>query len=287
MDRVLTIAGVLAIVYGLFFVLEQLFPLRRSKRPLYRRIWVNLVVSCLAIVTAAVSVRPAVHFMLHWTGREHFGLLNLFDWPPVVRFAGAILLMDLGFYYWHRANHRFSFLWRFHNAHHIDPDLDVSTSFRFHMGEVLFSAGFRIIQVGLIGLSAWAFALYEITFQVVTIFEHTNLRLPIGLERVLVHFLVTPRMHGIHHSQVRRESNSNYSTVFPWWDWVHRTLRLDVPQAEIVIGVPAYCLSEDNKLSNVLRVPFRIQRDYWRLPNDRVAAPRSAGSAFSDWHLES
>jgi sterol desaturase/sphingolipid hydroxylase (fatty acid hydroxylase superfamily) len=121
--------------------------------------------------------------------------------------------------------------------------------------------------VGLIGLSAPAFAAYELTFQAVTLFEHSNLRLPIGLERRLNRILVTPRMHGIHHSWVQHETNSNYSVVFPWWDRLHRTLRLNVPQAQITIGVPAYAAPEDNRVSHALLMPFDRQRDFWRGPD--------------------
>jgi sterol desaturase/sphingolipid hydroxylase (fatty acid hydroxylase superfamily) len=99
------------------------------------------------------------------------------------------------------------------------------------------------------------------------LFHHSNVRLPIRIERLLNLVLVTPRMHGIHHSQVRDETNSNYSVVFSWWDRLHRTLGLNIPQSEIVIGVPAYSHPEDNRLSNSLVLPFRRQRDYWCLPD--------------------
>ena len=65
------------------------------------------------------------------------------------------------------------------------------------------------------------------------VFHHSNLRLPIGFERLLSKIIVTPRMHGIHHSQVRRENNSNFGTVFTWWDRLHRTLGLNIPQDEV------------------------------------------------------
>jgi len=178
--------------------------------------------------------------------------------------------MDLSFYWWHVLNHRVPFLWRFHNVHHIDSDLDVSTGFRFHFGEVAMSAVFRVVQVALIGISAPAFATYELAFQANTLFHHSNLRLPIRFERLLNKLLVTPRMHGIHHSQVQGETNSNYSVVFPWWDRFHRTLGLNVPQSEIVIGVPGYSMVADRKLVNGLLMPFRKQRDYWRTPDGKV-----------------
>jgi sterol desaturase/sphingolipid hydroxylase (fatty acid hydroxylase superfamily) len=174
--------------------------------------------------------------------------------------------MDLSFYYWHLVNHRVALLWRFHNVHHIDPDLDVSTALRFHFGELAFSAGFRIVQILLIGISAWVYVAYELFFQANTLFHHSNVRLPIRLERTLNRVLVTPRMHGIHHSHVQRETNSNYGVVFPWWDRLHRTLGLNVPQSAITIGVPGYSNPEDNRLWHAIWLPFRKQRDYWRLP---------------------
>jgi sterol desaturase/sphingolipid hydroxylase (fatty acid hydroxylase superfamily) len=92
-------------------------------------------------------------------------------------------------------------------------------------------------------------------------------RLPIRLERALNKVLVTPRMHGIHHSQVQHETNSNYGVVFPWWDRLHRTLGLNVPQSAITIGVPGYSNPEDNRLWGAIWLPFRKQRDYWRRPD--------------------
>ena len=151
-------------------------------------------------------VRPAALAVLRSTSEVPFGLIHIVPLPPSVRFVVAFLLMDLLFYWWHLANHRIPFLWRFHNVHHIDPDLDVSTAFRFHFGEIAMSAGFRALQIGVIGLSAPMFAAYELVFQANTLFHHSNVRLPIGVERWLALVLVTPRMHGIHHSQARDES---------------------------------------------------------------------------------
>ena len=132
------------------------------------------------------------------------------------------------------------------------------------------SVAFRIVQVSLIGLSGWAFAAYELVFQANTLFHHSNLRLPIRFERLLNKVLVTPRMHGIHHSQVRRENNSNFGVVFPWWDRLHRTLGLNIPQAEIAIGIAGYSQPQDNELRNALLMPFRKQRDYWRRADGKL-----------------
>jgi sterol desaturase/sphingolipid hydroxylase (fatty acid hydroxylase superfamily) len=259
--------AVLGAAFAVLFLLERLFPLRRRTCSVLRRLAVNLALAAFAFGTAAVTVRPVVLSLLGWREARGFGLVHLLPLPPAGRAVLGFLFMDVAFYYWHRINHRWPFLWRFHNVHHIDPDLDVSTSFRFHFGEVALSVAFRVIQVTLSGVSAWTYGVYELAFQLNTLFHHSNLRLPISVERVLNRLLVTPRMHGIHHSQVRGETDSNFSVVLPWWDRLHGTLRLNVPRDAIAIGVPAYTLPGDPTLWYGLTLPFRRQRDYWRRPD--------------------
>jgi sterol desaturase/sphingolipid hydroxylase (fatty acid hydroxylase superfamily) len=268
-DSLLWGAAVTGFALGLF-LLERLIPLRRAKRPLAGRLLVNLTFAAIAFATVSLTVRPAAEATLDWTGRSAFGLAQLAAIPPALQPVLAFLLMDLTFYWWHRANHRIPLLWRFHNVHHIDPDLDVSTAFRFHFGELAFSSAFRILQLGLIGPSLGSYLIYETVFQAGTLFQHSNLRLPLRAERVLVLLVVTPRMHGIHHSQVPAETNSNYSTVFSFWDRLHRTLGLNIPQAGIDIGIPGYTWEKDNSLGNALLAPFRGQRNYWRRTNGTV-----------------
>src|SRR5213075_361670 len=154
-------------------------------------------VSALAIGTAYVVIAPAVRTSLQEVSGARIGLLQWLALPQGVELVLGFLLLDLSFYYWHRANHGFPFLWRFHNVHHIDPDLDVSTAFRFHFVEVALSAGFRAVQIIVIGPSLAAYLVYEIVFQIGTLFHHSNLRLPLALERGLNRIVVTPRMHGI------------------------------------------------------------------------------------------
>jgi sterol desaturase/sphingolipid hydroxylase (fatty acid hydroxylase superfamily) len=209
---------------------------------------------------------------------SEIGLLSIVALPQSARWIIGFLLLDVSFYYWHRANHVSRFLWRFHNAHHIDPDLDVSTAFRFHFVEIGLSAGFRAVQIALIGGSPWVFIVYELVFQLNTLFQHSNIRLPIVAERWLSLILVTPRMHGIHHSQVREENNSNWSSVFSCWDRLHGTLCLNIPQSQVEIGIPGYSLPEDNRVKNILVMPFQRQRDYWRSPSGTNAMKSSTSN---------
>lgn len=266
-DGWLYTTGAVAGVFLCLLLAERRLPLRKASSPFFPRLFLNLLVSASAFATAALMIRPVVARGLDWSSAKPFGLLHLFEMPAMAQFLLGFLLMDLSFYYWHVANHRIGFLWRFHNVHHSDPDLDVSTGFRFHFGEVALSAGFRAVQVTAIGLSPWTYAVYELVFQVNTAFHHSNLKLPIQTERLLNWILVTPRMHGIHHSQVRDETNSNYSVVFSWWDRMHRSISLHIPQSSITIGVPGYSRPEDNRFWNTICMPFRRQREYWKRPD--------------------
>jgi sterol desaturase/sphingolipid hydroxylase (fatty acid hydroxylase superfamily) len=254
---------IVAIAIAILFALERMFPLRKQKQPLGRRLVVNSVVGVLAIAVALMIVRPVASWLLQEVSQNGWGLTAMVRMPVMLKAIVTFLLLDLSFYYWHRANHVWPFLWRFHNVHHVDPDLDVSTSFRFHFLEIAFSAAFRALQVVVIGGEPWMFVVYESAFQLNTLFQHSNVRLPITIERWMVLVFVTPRMHGIHHSKRFYEVNSNWSSVFSGWDRLHGTLNLSVPQAAIDIGVPGYSGPRDNRVLELLLMPLQPQRSYW------------------------
>src|SRR5207247_11116397 len=122
----------------------------------------------------------------------------------------------------------------------VDRDLAASTALRFRCAELVIWIPWRATQVLVIGVSPLAFTGWPPALRVSTLFHHSNVRLPIALERRLVRVVVTPRMHGIHHSTVRGETDANWSSGLTLWDRLHGTLHLDVPQAEITIGVRGY-----------------------------------------------
>lgn len=263
-DPLHSLLGLAAIgaVFAVLFVLERVAPLRDRRRPGARRLLVNLGVAGSAAVVAAGLIVPTATAVLDLTQARGIGLLHWLDLPVWLEAAVGFLLLDLAYYWWHRANHLVPFLWRFHVAHHVDPDLDVTTATRFHFGEMFFSVGFQAAQISILGVSTLAYVVYAFVFEIATLFHHSNWRLPARLERLLDALFVTPRMHGIHHSQAHRETNQNFSVVFSLWDRLHRTLLLDSPQPPRV-GVPGYDRPEDNGLGTVLANPFRRQRDYW------------------------
>lgn len=153
--------------------------------------------------------------------------------------------------------------------HHTDLDLDITTSFRFHFGELIGSVFFRGAAVILIGISPLMVLVYEIAFEASNQFQHSNMRIPFRFEKILNKILVTPRMHGIHHSMKKRETDSNFSIVFSFWDRLHSTIRLNVHQDVIVTGVPVYPDEKELTTGKLLKLPFKRIRDW----NEDVEKP--------------
>lgn len=241
---------------------ERFLQNRALRRSWLARVLLNLEFSVLTYVTAYCLVKPAIVAALDLTTTRGIGLLRYFRQGMIPELVFSFLFLDLTFYYWHRLNHLWPFLWRFHNVHHLDPDLDVTTAFRFHFVEVAFSTGFRFAQVVFLGISPWAMAFYEVVFQAATFFHHSNVRLPAWLDRLLVRVVVTPHLHEIHHSQRKEETNSNFSVVLNWWDKLHGTIRREAA-GPVTIGVPGYDRPDDNLPARALLHPFRAQRPYW------------------------
>ncbi|HEU5117265.1 MAG TPA: sterol desaturase family protein, partial [Isosphaeraceae bacterium] len=253
--------------------LERRRPLRRhSVEPKLRRDVRNLAVAATGAVTVRLVETPVVMPLARLVDRRRWGLLKRVNLPTWLELPLSIVLMDFTLYLWHILTHKMPLLWRFHQPHHVDLDMDASTAIRFHFGELALSVPWRAAQVVLIGVSPRALSAWQTFTLMEILFHHSNIELPVEVERWLCRLVVTPRLHGIHHSILPEETNSNWSSGLTIWDWLHGTLRLDVPQSEITIGVPAYRDPEDVTLSNVLAMPFGEQRDSWRLPGDGVPA---------------
>jgi sterol desaturase/sphingolipid hydroxylase (fatty acid hydroxylase superfamily) len=257
---------------GTLYVVERLRPLRARKEPGPARVGRNLAIGLLAGAATAASEWPVVEPAQRLAERHRLGLLRLVALPRAVRIALGFLLLDYTLYLWHRLNHHVPFLWRFHAVHHVDLDLDSTTGLRFHFGELTLAAGFRAAQILLLGVDRMTLRAWQQILVVSVIFHHSNLELPIAIERRIVRCLVTPRMHGIHHSTRGDEVDANYSSLLSWWDRMHRSLRLNVQQASITIGVEGFLRPDDVTLAESLSLPFR-RDSRLRLPAPGAAAP--------------
>lgn len=274
-------APLVAGAFGLLVLVERRRALRRAVEPKLRHEARNLAVAAASALALQLTERPLVERLTAMVERRRWGLLKRVELPVWVEVALAVVMLDYTLYVWHVLTHRVPFLWRFHVVHHVDLDLDASTAFRFHFAELVVSVVWRIAQVSALGVAPLSFSMWQMFLFLSIMFHHSNVRLPIGVERRLNLLFVTPRMHGIHHSTVREETNSNWSSGLTVWDWLHGTLRLDVPQDEINIGVPAYRQPEEVGLLRILSMPFGEERPAWLVPGDgqpvrasSIAAPR-------------
>ena len=259
-----------AVVLGTFAVLlwaETRRPLRRQEHDKVRRNLRNLAVAGLSAATLQALEKPVVDPLSRMVQRKRWGLLKQLRLRPWAETALAVLLMDYTLYLWHVLTHRVPALWRIHVVHHADLDMDASTALRFHFAEMAVSVPYRAAQVALLGVAPRPLSIWQTFLFACILFHHSNLRLPLRLERRLVRVVVTPRMHGIHHSIVEEEVDSNWSSGLTIWDRLHGTLRLDVPQSEIEIGVAAYRDPEQVTLLKLVEMPFVAQPPTLLLPN--------------------
>lgn len=258
-------APLLMVGVGVLFYLESRHVLRERREAKARRLKTNVAVAATAALGLRLVLIPALVALARQAEKRKFGLVRWLGLPTPLAHLLSFLLLDYGNYRWHRLNHSAPFLWRFHQVHHADLDLDVSTAFRFHVGEVLASVAYRGLWVLGMGAGPRLVLVYELLFEGATNFHHSNLRLPAATDRLLARFLVTPRMHGIHHSIVRQETDSNFSVILTVWDRLHRTLLLNIPQEEITIGVPY--VREHLGAGSLLRMPFSHPSRAWALPD--------------------
>ena len=145
--------------------------------------------------------------------------------PAVLAVAIAIVLLDFAIYLQHVLFHAVPILWRVHRVHHADIDVDVTTGSRFHPVEILLSMLIKFIAISALGPSPLAVLLFEALLNAGSLFNHANLRLPLGLDRVLRLVVVTPDMHRVHHSAWGIETDTNFGFTFPWWDHLCGTYR--------------------------------------------------------------
>jgi sterol desaturase/sphingolipid hydroxylase (fatty acid hydroxylase superfamily) len=257
------VPAIVAVAFAVMLGAETIFPLRVQVESRFRHVLRNLTAGAISLAIVPLLQVPLLQPVARAVERSGFGLLHWLEVPRPWSVVLAVLLLDYTLWIWHWACHRVPFLWRFHLPHHIDRDMDTSTALRFHFGELILSIPVRAAQIAVIGAEPLAVAIWQAILFTAILFHHGNLRLPRRLETVLVRFVVTPRMHAIHHSARPGETNSNWSSILTVWDFLHRTFRFDLPDERIVIGIPAYREPSDVTLGKFLTLPFRRQREDW------------------------
>ena len=191
-------------------------------------------------------------------GSLGWGLFNALAWPFWVEVLLAVILLDLVIYWQHVVFHAVPGLWRLHMVHHADLDIDLTTGVRFHPFEILISMVIKVVALGALGAAPVAVILFEIVLSATSIFNHGNVVLPSGLDRLLRLVVVTPDMHRVHHSMVARETNSNFGFNLPWWDRLFGTYRAQPAAGHegMTIGLAQFRDPRRQWLWHMLALPF-------------------------------
>jgi sterol desaturase/sphingolipid hydroxylase (fatty acid hydroxylase superfamily) len=188
-----------------------------------------------------------------------FGLFNMIALPTWIAVVSSVVILDLAIYLQHVLFHAVPALWRLHRMHHADLEIDVSTGLRFHPIEILLSMLIKFAVVAALGAPALAVLIFEVLLNATSIFNHANVRIPQGLDRILRWLVVTPDMHRIHHSILAGETNSNFGFNLPWWDRLFGTYRAQPAAGHegMTIGIEQFRDSRELGLDRMLVQPFR------------------------------
>lgn len=240
----------------LFLGLESIAPRRQWLRTRIRRLKFHLILALLNTVLVRIFLYVPFLLWVVYVEQQGWGIsrwLGLNNW---LELGLSILVLDLFDYFWHRANHSFSFLWRFHKAHHSDTEMDVSTALRFHPGELILSSLAKATWVLIWGPTAIAWFVFEALISLCAQFHHSNIDLPDFLEKPIAKIIVTPRFHTSHHIVERRYGHSNFSTIFSFWDNLFGSYcQLNFP-ADRELSSEAIGLPEKRELAFSLRSWF-------------------------------
>jgi sterol desaturase/sphingolipid hydroxylase (fatty acid hydroxylase superfamily) len=188
-----------------------------------------------------------------------FGLFNLVALPPWVGVVASVAILDLAIYLQHVLFHAVPALWRLHRMHHADLEFDVSTGLRFHPIEILLSMLIKFAVVAALGAPALSVLIFEVLLNATSMFNHANVRIPLGIDRILRWLVVTPDMHRVHHSILARETNSNFGFNLPWWDRLFGTYRAQPAAGHeaMTIGIEQFRDPRELGLDRMLVQPFR------------------------------
>ena len=218
----------LGFFFGVFLVmalLEMVLPRRKLSIPKTRRWGSNLGIVVLNTLVVRLLFPAAAVGVALFASEQGYGLFNNLAVPLPFVVIACVMTLDLLIYGQHVVMHKIPILWRLHRMHHVDLDFDVTTGARFHPVEIVLSMLIKFAAILLLGAPALAVLIFEVILNAAAMFNHSNVRLNLKLDRLLRLLLVTPDMHRVHHSAIRRETDSNYGFNVPWWDRLFGTYR--------------------------------------------------------------
>jgi sterol desaturase/sphingolipid hydroxylase (fatty acid hydroxylase superfamily) len=249
MDNILEYKGLIVIVvFLLLFIWEHIKPATPQPKHPIRRIIKNLSFWPINIGLSLAIILPISHLATQhtfWVRPEWFS--------SIVAFVIDILILDLFIYVWHRAVHEIQFFWRFHEVHHLDETLDTSSAIRFHFGEIFFATFIRAIVIIIFSIPFMSIIIFEIMVLSFTLFHHSNIKLPRLIENIISKIIITPSIHWVHHHTARKDTDSNYGTIFSFWDHLFKTKSNTARFQNMNIGVER---KKDTSFLKLLYAPF-------------------------------
>ena len=254
--------GVFATVLTVLIAGELLAPRRQFTVRRSRRWPGNVGVVVISTVLIRILFPTAAVGLALVAEANGWGLLNLVAAPDWLAILVAIVLLDLIIFAQHRLFHAIPLLWRLHRMHHADLEIDVTTGFRFHPGEIVLSMVIKLGAVAVLGAPALGVMIFEILLNATSLFNHSNIRLSVAVDERLRRILVTPDMHRVHHSIVARETNSNFGFNLPWWDRLFGTYRAQPAAGHeaMTIGLTLFRDPSELRLDRILMQPLRRER---------------------------
>jgi sterol desaturase/sphingolipid hydroxylase (fatty acid hydroxylase superfamily) len=237
---------------------ENLSPRRALTTPKVARWSTNLGIIALNPISVRLVFPVLPVGMALLASERQWGLLNNVDLPHWVEVVIGVIILDLSIYLQHVLHPAVPALWRLHMVHHADLDYDMTTGLRFHPIEIVLSMGIKLMTVAALGPPALAVLIFEAALNATSMFNHSNIRIPVSVDRVLRLFVVTPDMHRVHHSVIIRETNSNYGFNLPWWDRLLETYKdqPDKGHEGMTIGLSQFRDHKRLSLPSLLILPF-------------------------------
>lgn len=244
------------------FILLALWELLNPRRALgtsKKMRWFNNLVIVLLDTVIVRLLFPLVPMSMALLAQERgWGLFNNLGVPYLLEVTVAVIVLDFVIYLQHVLFHAVPLLWRFHMVHHADLDLDVTSGVRFHPIEIILSMGIKLAAVGSLGLPALAVFIFEILLNGTSMFNHSNVFIPLKLDRIIRLLIVTPDMHRVHHSVILSETDSNYGFTLSWWDRILGTYRAQPAKGHqwMTIGLSLFLDEKRQTLPWLLALPF-------------------------------
>ncbi|WP_325893751.1 sterol desaturase family protein [Grimontia sp. NTOU-MAR1] len=248
-------------IFGVMAAAEWLFPKRTLTVSKAKR-WLNNIALMMLNTAVLRAIFPlAAAGFAAWCSRQGIGLFNILDAPLWLSVILSIVILDGIIWFQHKLFHTVPLLWRLHAVHHADRDLDVSSGARFHPIEILLSMLIKFVAIALLGVPVVAVILFEVILSGMALFNHSNVAIPLSIDRWVRKVLVTPDMHRVHHSIHRYESDSNFGFNLAIWDRLFNTYRAQPEEGHYGMTIGIKSQREEKHvvwLTGLLALPFRL-----------------------------